>query len=135
MRNNSEHDATQYAVVTFHSDLDSKSSQFFDNEEQMAQDFGVDDLSEVVCDGKDSTNFNSLRDVADLFTDHAAQDDFKHVFMISDGKPNDDDENGIEASLELKEQDVVIATTLIGCLLYTSPSPRDKRQSRMPSSA
>ena len=24
---------------------------------------------------------------------------------------------------------------LIGCLLYTSPSPRDKRQSRMPSSA
>ena len=25
--------------------------------------------------------------------------------------------------------------TFIGCLLYTSPSPRDKRQSRMPSSA
>ena len=25
--------------------------------------------------------------------------------------------------------------TLITCLLYTSPSPRDKRQSRMPSSA
>ena len=27
------------------------------------------------------------------------------------------------------------ALNLIGCLLYTSPSPRDKRQSRMPSSA
>ena len=26
-------------------------------------------------------------------------------------------------------------TTLVDCLLYTSPSPRDKRQSRMPSSA
>ena len=26
-------------------------------------------------------------------------------------------------------------TTSRGCLLYTSPSPRDKRQSRMPSSA
>ena len=26
-------------------------------------------------------------------------------------------------------------TTIRGCLLYTSPSPRDKRQSRMPSSA
>ena len=25
--------------------------------------------------------------------------------------------------------------TVFGCLLYTSPSPRDKRQSRMPSSA
>ena len=27
------------------------------------------------------------------------------------------------------------AFTLDSCLLYTSPSPRDKRQSRMPSSA
>ena len=26
-------------------------------------------------------------------------------------------------------------TVLLDCLLYTSPSPRDKRQSRMPSSA
>ena len=26
-------------------------------------------------------------------------------------------------------------TTVIGCLLYTSPSPRDQRGSRMPSSA
>ena len=26
-------------------------------------------------------------------------------------------------------------TPYYGCLLYTSPSPRDKRQSRMPSSA
>ena len=26
-------------------------------------------------------------------------------------------------------------TTILTCLLYTSPSPRDKRQSRMPSSA
>ena len=29
----------------------------------------------------------------------------------------------------------VITITNNGCLLYTSPSPRDKRQSRMPSSA
>ena len=28
-----------------------------------------------------------------------------------------------------------IATSASDCLLYTSPSPRDKRQSRMPSSA
>ena len=28
-----------------------------------------------------------------------------------------------------------VPTYLWGCLLYTSPSPRDKRQSRMPSSA
>ena len=28
-----------------------------------------------------------------------------------------------------------VATLAYDCLLYTSPSPRDKRQSRMPSSA
>ena len=28
-----------------------------------------------------------------------------------------------------------LASAIEGCLLYTSPSPRDKRQSRMPSSA
>ena len=29
----------------------------------------------------------------------------------------------------------VSADTLLGCLLYTSPSPRDRTRSRMPSSA
>ena len=28
-----------------------------------------------------------------------------------------------------------VTDPIMGCLLYTSPSPRDKRQSRMPSSA
>ena len=31
--------------------------------------------------------------------------------------------------------DALIASNAEACLLYTSPSPRDKRQSRMPSSA
>ena len=42
------------------------------------------------------------------------------------------------ASLSLNRTDVladVPAMLLSSCLLYTSPSPRDKRQSRMPSSA
>ena len=30
---------------------------------------------------------------------------------------------------------IVLQKDAIDCLLYTSPSPRDKRQSRMPSSA
>ena len=36
---------------------------------------------------------------------------------------------------ELAEVDQYALTLLGNCLLYTSPSPRDKRQSRMPSSA
>ena len=39
-------------------------------------------------------------------------------------------------SLKKKPSAVADSPTLINnCLLYTSPSPRDKRQSRMPSSA
>ena len=37
--------------------------------------------------------------------------------------------------LEKSGVDRVLAMDLHSCLLYTSPSPRDKRQSRMPSSA
>ena len=39
---------------------------------------------------------------------------------------------GAEATLKILEH---IDEESINCLLYTSPSPRDKRQSRMPSSA
>ena len=40
-----------------------------------------------------------------------------------------------EAKLLLEPSQPVDIADAIGCLLYTSPSPRDKRQSRMPSSA
>ena len=66
-----------------------------------------------------------------------------------DGDPNDDSRNNVYTftvvatsqsnsdftvteEINLRVTDV---PEFIGCLLYTSPSPRDKRQSRMPSSA
>ena len=36
---------------------------------------------------------------------------------------------------EVKNPETINYRTFKPCLLYTSPSPRDKRQSRMPSSA
>ena len=36
---------------------------------------------------------------------------------------------------DLLHQDLTIRSFLMGCLLYTSPSPRDQRGARMPSSA
>ena len=52
---------------------------------------------------------------------------------------------GIRTLVEYKEHitltgiagraDRAVKNSLVSCLLYTSPSPRDKRQSRMPSSA
>ena len=43
------------------------------------------------------------------------------------------DKTGIEVNFIADPKDTVSLD--ISCLLYTSPSPRDKRQSRMPSSA
>ena len=45
-----------------------------------------------------------------------------------------DGEQSPGASMSLEEK-IQIARVFDDCLLYTSPSPRDKRQSRMPSSA
>ena len=36
---------------------------------------------------------------------------------------------------ELKENDILPSVRTMACLLYTSPSPRDVEESRMPSSA
>ena len=44
------------------------------------------------------------------------------------------DEKIATASLDEADKQKLVAVTQ-SCLLYTSPSPRDKRQSRMPSSA
>ena len=44
-------------------------------------------------------------------------------------------EGAVIASVVLDFRRVLPGTRIYVCLLYTSPSPRDKRQSRMPSSA
>ena len=43
--------------------------------------------------------------------------------------------HGVKTPKALEDGDMVLIDTGCHCLLYTSPSPRDKRQSRMPSSA
>ena len=44
-------------------------------------------------------------------------------------------ERGVDLPKGVAKGDVLLGLGSNGCLLYTSPSPRDKRQSRMPSSA
>ena len=46
-----------------------------------------------------------------------------------------DDVGEIPFSVNAKLRGITPVAKDISCLLYTSPSPRDKRQSRMPSSA
>ena len=56
--------------------------------------------------------------------------DFIRIPAQSPGFDPDWEERG-----ELDQAIELFQTWLDSCLLYTSPSPRDKRQSRMPSSA
>ena len=42
---------------------------------------------------------------------------------------------GAESGCQQPDPIFIVGLPRSGCLLYTSPSPRDKRQSRMPSSA
>ena len=44
-------------------------------------------------------------------------------------------DTGSALKSDLANNATITAMHLYSCLLYTSPSPRDKRQSRMPSSA
>ena len=64
------------------------------------------------------------------------------VMAIPTGTPafnwleeNSDSQNPVTDWKVLKEEIIKEFAPPISCLLYTSPSPRDKRQSRMPSSA
>ena len=57
-------------------------------------------------------------------------------FMFGSDQPDDPKAAAVRIRQVLAGQFPPAASTVpINCLLYTSPSPRDKRQSRMPSSA
>ena len=45
------------------------------------------------------------------------------------------DDNNISYEVDEPQRDIAIKIILELCLLYTSPSPRDRTRSRMPSSA
>ena len=65
----------------------------------------------------------------------------KEIFVLRHAKSSWDNVNLSDHDRPLADRGIKDAAKLCvfvknkGCLLYTSPSPRDKRQSRMPSSA
>ena len=71
-----------------------------------------------------------IEKMADLVRD-------KKIVGISDIR-DESNKDGVRVIVELKKDSFpkkVLNQLYKLCLLYTSPSPRDKRQSRMPSSA
>ena len=103
-----------------------------------------------------NTVFDAKRLIGRRFTDSATQSDMKHfpfgviqkdgdrpaIRVEYKGEEKDFFPEEISAMILTKMKEVAeaflgsdVPSAVITCLLYTSPSPRDKRQSRMPSSA
>ena len=80
-----------------------------------------------------TNNFNQQADLTSPVIDLSGADQpilefYYHMFGRDIGELRMDVFSGGVWNLD-------VITPLIGCLLYTSPSPRDQRGSRMPSSA
>ena len=99
----------------------------------------------VVMDPIGSINFKKDSTLSILIEAQSRKHDLIYMepsslFLRDDGayaltqeiKVRDDSENWFELSTT---SEMLLSDLDMICLLYTSPSPRDKRQSRMPSSA
>ena len=70
------------------------------------------------------SNGNVSKDILNAYSEYG--------FYILEDVLSDEELKDIKADLADMRENFPVH---MGCLLYTSPSPRDKRQSRMPSSA
>ena len=59
----------------------------------------------------------------------------KEINLIADGNKGYQNEAYIEAEVDYRKALSINSANTKACLLYTSPSPRDRTRSRMPSSA
>jgi len=57
------------------------------------------------------------------------------VAVSSESVCNDGIDNDGDGLADCRDPDCASTSTCMSCLLYTSPSPRDRTRSRMPSSA
>ena len=90
---------------------------------------------------KDSKNFNSWFN--EKFEKHKIEDDetnkgYGDWLKSDDGfylQNEDVTQSNMGEAFERQKKQIQSLTVYNGCLLYTSPSPRDRQKSRMPSSA
>ena len=80
-----------------------------------------------------STPF-AARVAADDALKKAVESGMKSVDVFVKG-PGSGRESALRAISAIEDMRITSINDITPCLLYTSPSPRDKRQSRMPSSA
>jgi len=96
-------------------------------------------LMGLLSDGGVHSHINHLKALCDITTEFGLEKVFIHAFMDGrDTAPNGGLGYLKDLEKHIKKQPVKIASVIgryYACLLYTSPSPRDRTRSRMPSSA
>ena len=92
---------------------------------------GGDDVF-VVDGGEDIIEGGDGQDSVDFSTSVSGVDVDLSTGTLVDGAGFVDEISSVEVVIGSEFTDLITGSS---CLLYTSPSPRDKRQSRMPSSA
>ena len=100
----------------------------------MSNDFNIKNIAKLASINLSEEEQDSLSNDLSII--------LEHVNALSDLKLNSQQQeifiHPLEKELELQDDDVIKSLThdeAISCLLYTSPSPRDPKISRMPSSA
>ena len=82
-------------------------------------------------------NFDEAKKLCEKLLEKESDPDANHILgcIKMREREYDDSIKLLNTALELKNDDIGILISLGCCLLYTSPSPRDRTRSRMPSSA
>ena len=104
--------------------------QFAEDIDDIVQRAKEAKVNKVLLPNIDSDSIDSLLELCDKYQDH--------FYPMVGLHPCNVKENYKEELSKLEpylQDERLVAIGETGCLLYTSPSPRDKRQSRMPSSA
>ena len=79
--------------------------------------------------------FNSEQNSKDIYLSDQELSSLLTAWQSQVGRPPSDEEIANIINNFVQEEILYREALILDCLLYTSPSPRDKRQSRMPSSA
>ena len=87
--------------------------------------------------------YNEKENIENIIRAVFSQPTTFHVLVIEDGSPDGtaaivkklQKEFPVELFMLERKGKLGLGTAYITCLLYTSPSPRDRQKSRMPSSA